>query len=197
MLQWFALNWSSLFAQFHVIMYCYCCVLMTSSMFSAIAHFMDPPGSTWFYKYSFISWAPRFSPYQCVIFSLLSSSSCHFTCFLPLHYGCIFKFFAISWYLCVVWSHDDTKRQGSSHDCKVDFISEGGEARPFSTMCCSDGLVRVFTLLSQLPKGLVLHKYFFHTWQLAREILHFSLNVLLFWPLRTSAKEHQWEVLSN
>lgn len=124
MLQWFEVDWSSLFAQFCAIMYCVLWLVPCSVPYVTLWILLEAHDLC---KYSFVSWVPRFSPYQFVIFFLLSSSSCHFTYFLPQHCGCIFKFLTISWYLFIVWSLDDIKCQGSSHGCEVDFISEGGK----------------------------------------------------------------------
>lgn len=113
-----------------------------------------------------------------VWFFPLSSSSCCFSCFLPQHYGCISKFFTISF--CIVWSLGDIKCLGSSHGCKVDFISEGEKPG-----CLVQGAA-VMVWWGSSPffhssqKDWFCINVFFtpDSWQ--KEILHFSLSVLLF-----------------
>lgn len=128
-LQWFEASWSSLFAQFCVVMYC--CVLMNLFMFSASAHFMDPAGSTWFVqilirilgpKVSSILLCDFFSSFPQQVATSLAVPHSTMVAFLnsSVFHGTSVpcKYHMITWWY---------KMPGKISSCQLDFISEGGK----------------------------------------------------------------------
>lgn len=140
-LQWFEASWSSLFAQFCVVMYC--CVLMNLFMFSASAHFMDPAGSTWFVQILIRILGPKVS--SILLCDFFSSFPQQVATSLAVPHSTMVAFLNSSVfhgtsvpckYRMITWWY---KMTGKISRLPVGFHFWRGEARVFSAGCCSDG----------------------------------------------------------